>query len=95
MTTAFDLWEAQMSWIGIGDILWLAGALFAAGFVVYGWWLCMMEPGADPHQVLGDARPRGATPVAKSLAPRRYHGARRFEAARHGTRAASRRMAIS
>jgi hypothetical protein len=94
MATAFHLWEAQMSWISIGDILWFAGALFAAGFVVYGWWMCMIEPEANPHRVPGDARSRGATPEAKPLARRRYDAARRYEAARRGAHAASRRMAI-
>ena len=52
MATSFDLWEAQMKWIGVGDLLWLAGALFTAGFVVYGVWLCIMGPEGDPHYVL-------------------------------------------
>ncbi len=43
MATALDLWEAQMSWISVGDILLLAGALLAAGSVVYGVWLCIAE----------------------------------------------------
>ena len=47
MATAFDLWQAQTNWISMEDLLWLAGAFFAAGLIVYGVWLYMMEPEAD------------------------------------------------
>jgi hypothetical protein len=56
MAMAFDLWQGQTSWISAGDILLLAGALLAAGLVVYGAWLCIAEADPDPHEATGDDR---------------------------------------
>lgn len=66
-----------MSWINVGDILFLAGALLAAGFVVYGGWLSITAPEVDPHKAPGGSRTRGATPEAKPVPSRPFDAARR------------------
>lgn len=66
-----------MSWTNVADILSLAGALLAAGLVVYGGWLSITEPEVNPHKAPGGARTREATPEATPLPPRPCDAARR------------------
>ena len=84
-----------MNWTNVGDILFLVGALVVAAFLVYGGWLSITAPEADPHHAPGEGRARGATPEAQPFPPRRYDAALRYASARRRASATSRRAALS
>lgn len=54
-----------MNWTNLGDILFLAGGLLAAGFIVYGVWLSITAPEVDRRRARGGGRTRDATPEAE------------------------------
>lgn len=58
-----------MSWINVGDFLFHAGALLAAGFLAYGGWLAITAPQMGPHNATDERRPSGELLVETRLTP--------------------------